>query len=92
MKVKKWVFRTGVIAAVLLLSACFSKVTLDNYNSVNEGMSLSEVVNILGEPNDSSDINLGIASASSNTWKGENGETITIQFFNGKVKLKNFSQ
>jgi len=90
--IKNIFLRSLALSALLLLSACFSKITLDNYNKVNEGMSLTEVINILGEPNDSSNINLGIASASSSTWKGENGETITIQFVNNQVKLKNFNK
>jgi hypothetical protein len=92
MTLKPFVIRSVAIGCLLLLSACFSKITLENYNKINEGMSLSEVSQILGEPSTSSSVNLGPISGTSTEWRGENGEVIAIQFVNNKVKLKNFSK
>ena len=50
----------------------------------------ADVIAILGEPTDTSSFSLGGLSATSATWQGRDG-TISIQFVNGKVKLKTFT-
>ena len=79
------------IIMALLLSACGSKISQDNFNKITDGMPEEDVIKILGEPTESSSMGLGGLSGSSATWK-QDKTTITIQFLNGKVALKNFTK
>lgn len=54
-------------------------------------MPREDVIDILGEPTDSSDVGIGGFSGGMATWSDDDGNTITIQFVNGKVKGKQFS-
>ena len=52
-------------------------------------MEEAAVIKILGEPDESSSMGIGSLSGKSSIW--DDGKArISIQFFNGKVKLKNF--
>lgn len=82
MNYTKWI----LIASLVLLSAC-SKVSSDNFAKVQEGMSMQQVVSILGEPSEVSSAGLGPISGSTAVWK-EKDIVIEIAFFNEKVKLK----
>ncbi|WP_348943704.1 outer membrane protein assembly factor BamE [Chitinibacter sp. FCG-7] len=75
--------RLLVLFALLLLAAC-SKITAENYQKLESGMSRAEVVAILGEPTQSDAGSLlGIKSESA-SW--QNGNTvISGQFVNGKL-------
>jgi len=79
------------IIMALLLSACGSKISQENFNKIKDGMAEADVVNILGEPTESSSMGVAGLSGSSATWKYDK-TTITIQFVNGKVALKNFTK
>ena len=82
--------RTLAFAALLLLAAC-SKVTQENFNKVQDGMSEQEVVALLGSPTSSSSVQvLGISGTSSNWEAGD--AVITVRFVNGKVALKSFDK
>jgi hypothetical protein len=75
---------------VLALAAC-SKVTQENFARIQEGMSEQEVHAILGAPAESSSVAiLGLSGTSSRWQSGE--AVITIQFANGKVRLKTFDK
>lgn len=74
----------------LALAAC-SKVTQENYARVQDGMSEQEVIAILGKPAESSGITIFGLSGTSSKWTAD-GAVITIQFANGKVRLKSFDQ
>jgi len=50
-----------------------------------------EVLNILGEPTESSSMTIGTLSGTTSTWEDKKGK-ITIQFVNGKVNVKNFKK
>ena len=82
----------GILAATLLLGlvAC-SRVTQHNYEQIKPGMTMEQVVTILGEPTSVETINLAGISGASATWKS-GGSIITIQFFNHKVKIKALSK
>ncbi len=85
-------FKTGVVAMIffLCLMACSgSKMNQDNFEKIKTGMTLAEVKAILGEPADSSSIDVAVISGTTAMWKGE-GITINIQFMNGKVIAKEF--
>jgi hypothetical protein len=79
------------IIMALLLSACGSKISQENFNKIKDGMAEADVVNILGEPTESSSMGVAGLSGSSSTWKKDK-TSITIQFVNGKVALKNFTK
>ncbi len=74
----------------ILLLGCASKVTQENFEKIQSGMTQAEVKAILGDPTESSGIGFGPVAGTTSTWKG-NGSTITIQFVNGKVIAKVFS-
>ena len=84
----------GVGLALLLCSTlllgCASKITQENFEKIQSGMTQAEVTAILGEPTESSSIGLGPFGGTTSTWK-DGGRTITIQFVNGKVFAKVFS-
>lgn len=75
---------------IFALAACES-VTQANYDKITTDMTEEQVRGILGEPDSQDSINLGIASGTNAVWRGEQG-SISVQFLNGKVKMKNFSQ
>ena len=76
------------ILFLTLLIAC-SRITEDNYNRIESGMKEAAVIKILGEPDDSSSMGVGPLTGKSSVW--DDGKVrISIQFFNGKVKLKIF--
>ncbi len=77
-----------LLCSVLL--GCGSKVTSENFEKIQPGMTQAEVTAILGDPTESSSIGVGPVGGTTSTWKG-NGRTITIQFVNGKVIAKVFS-
>ena len=85
--------RVGVIALLVfgLLVGCSSKVTQENYDKVQAGMSQDEVKAILGAPTESRDTSLGPISGGTWVWKG-GGATITVQFLGGKVLGKQFGK
>ena len=85
-------FMTAAMAMVFLLClmACSgAKITQENFDKIKTGMTLAEVKAILGEPADSSSIDVAVFAGATAMWKGE-GVTINIQFVNGKVIAKEF--
>ncbi len=83
--------RCGLILLCLaLLIGCGSKVTQQNLDKVQIGMSQADVTAILGDPTESNNVAIGPVSTLTATWKQDN-RTITIQFLNGKVIAKAFS-
>ncbi len=83
--------RRLLLLAILLLAltvAC-SKVTRKNFERIETGMSYDEVVEVLGEPTESSSAGFGPFSAGSAEWQGSDG-SISIQFLNEKVQVKSF--
>ncbi|GEM_PF-387892 len=78
-------FATLYLAAFLL--GCQSKLTEQNYQKVQSGMTLEEVKAILGEPTTSKSSGIGPLSGTSAEWK-EGELTINIQFLNNKLQLK----
>jgi hypothetical protein len=78
------------IALALLIAACGSRITEDNFAKIHEGMTRQEVTDLLGKPSRSSSVDILGVSGSSETWT-DKGASITIQFVNDKVRLKSFS-
>ena len=79
---------TGLVLA-LLLSACGSPVTQDNFAKIKTGMSQEDVEAILGSPDESSNATIGNFSGASASWKSSDA-TITVQFVNDEVQFKQF--
>ena len=73
-----------------LLLGCGSKVTQENFDKIQSGMTQAEVTAILGNPTESSSMAFGPVGGTTSTWKA-GGRTITIQFVNSKVLAKTFS-
>jgi hypothetical protein len=84
----KFIRNISILLFLTLLIAC-SRVTEGNYNKIESGMEEATVIKILGDPDESSSMGIGSLSGKSSVW--DDGKArISIQFFNGKVKLKNF--
>lgn len=79
------------LAFCTLLPACGSSINQDNFDKIQTGMEEMEVINILGEPANTSSMDAGVASVTSSVWEDEEA-VISIQFLNGKVQVKNFTR
>ncbi len=86
-------FRRSLVAVALalLLAACGSKITEDNFAKIHEGMTRQDVTDLLGKPTRSSSVDILGMSGSSATWTDKDA-SITIQFVNDKVRLKSFNK
>jgi len=97
------ILSTVVCFAVLalVLAGCKSKVTKANFDKIQEGMTLKEVENILGEGKQQGDgsgvaaqfgVNLSAPAGGGNAqgfvWEDDGGKRITVFFVNGTVKTK----
>lgn len=78
-----------ITALTLLLAACGSKLTQENYSKIASGMTQAEVVKILGEPQSAEGGGVFGITAGTSVWKDEKHQ-ITIVFLNDKVTSKMF--
>jgi len=78
-----------ILCLTLPLVACFSPINQENFSKIQDDMTMEQVTALIGQPTESSSIGLGPLSGTNAVWKNDN-ITITIQFFNGKVKVKTF--
>jgi len=81
-------FTTLYLAAFLL--GCQSKINEQNYQKIQNGMTLEEVKAILGEPTSSNTAGIGPLSGTTAEWK-ETELTISLKLLNNQVKLKTIS-
>jgi hypothetical protein len=82
------------VIAVLMcvrLPGCGSKVTQENFDKIQTGMSRDDVKAILGDPTESSGISVGAISGDTWVWT-KDGATIAVQFIGGKVFAKQFGR
>ena len=84
----RWI---GIIVLTVGLSGCGSRINQANYDKVQSDMTEAQVEAILGKPTETSSSELLGISTRSSTWKNKNG-SISIQFLNGKLKMKNFEK
>jgi len=91
---------TSILLLIFLISCSAQRVTQTNYSKIRTGMTETEVINILGEPEQSSGADLdpsfgvlpaiGALSGTHMLWRdGKN--TVIIEFVNGKVRFKSFT-
>jgi hypothetical protein len=80
--------RTALLA--LLVAAC-SRVTADNFEKIQEGMSEPEVRALLGTPTESNSVTVLGVSGTASRWRSRDAE-IVVRFINGKVALKTFEK
>lgn len=73
------------------VAGCGSKLTQENFDKIQNGMSMAQVKAILGEPTEAKSVGVGPFSGVSATWKDKN-TLINIQFVNDKVTLKTFNK
>lgn len=87
------------ICTLFLINCSAQQVTQTNYSKIKTGMTEEEVINILGEPEQSSGADfdpsfgalpIGALSGTHMLWRdGKN--TVMIEFVNGKVRFKSFT-
>jgi hypothetical protein len=75
---------------VLLLAAC-SKVTQENYQKIEEGMTEEQVVALLGKPTETNSVSVLGVSGSVSRWVADDA-VITVRLVNGKVGIKSFDK
>jgi hypothetical protein len=80
----------AIALAALILLGC-SKITQENYARIQEGMSEAEVIGVLGNPTESQSISVLGVSGTAARWVA-NDAVITVQFVNGKARLKFFDK
>lgn len=88
-----------IITISLLFTGCTStetsnttevetKITLENYEKIEMGMTLEEVTAILGEGTEEATTENGDIKITSYRWTNEDGSNIGIMFNNNKVETK----
>jgi len=84
--------RLVLVALVVAgLAGCPPKISKENFDQIKLGMTQEEVQGILGPPSEATGLEIPVFSGTMSKWA--QGDTIiTVQFFNGKVVAKEFSQ
>lgn len=81
----------SALAIALLLLACGSRISQDNFNRIADGMAYADVVKILGQPKSSE--SRGALGITAGTAKWNDGaHQISIVFVNDKVASKVFRE
>ena len=81
----------AIVLAALLLTACGSKISTENFERIQTGMTQKEVVAILGDPTETSAVSIAGLSGGMATWR-EGNTVISVQFVNDKVQAKQLSR
>jgi hypothetical protein len=74
--------KTLISAAMLLVLLGCSKLTLENYNKIEPGMSFDEVTQLIGQPEQCDDV-MGLRNCS---W-GDEKRSVSVTFAADKVLL-----
>jgi hypothetical protein len=83
--------KTTEIALFLLLAGCaITSLTPGKFAKIQDGMSETEVIAILGDPQDMISLGFGPLGGSNAVWR-DGKTTVTVQFLNGQVKGKQYS-
>ncbi|MBM4300774.1 MAG: outer membrane protein assembly factor BamE [Deltaproteobacteria bacterium] len=81
----------SLVICMSLVSCSGSKISQENFEKIQTGMPLAQVTAILGEPTESSSVDVAVFSGTVSKWKAGDA-TITVQFVNGKVVAKQLSK
>jgi hypothetical protein len=81
----------AIVICMVLASCSGYKISQENFGKIQTGMSVAQVTAILGEPTESSSVDVAVFSGTVSKWKAGD-VTITIQFVNGKVVAKQLSK
>lgn len=81
--------KIACISSLLLVVAACSKVTHDNYQTIETGMTYEEVEKVLGKADLADSSSLAGISTTRAEWNGKDG-TISIRFIEEKVRAKNW--
>jgi len=88
-------FKLGIVAVLvvctLCLVACGSRLSQVDFEKIQTGMTMAQVTAILGEPTESSSVDVAVFSGTVSKWQAGD-VTITVQFVNGKVVAKQLSK
>ena len=79
----------ALLLFLLLWTVGCSRLTQENFAKIEEGMSMADVVAVLGEPTDSKSAGIGPLSGTNATWEDDTAK-INIKFLNDRVQLKTF--
>lgn len=82
-------FKVLILSSLLVLLAACSKVTEENYQQVENGMTVDQVAKIIGKPDVTESTNLAGISTSRSEWHGKKG-VISIRYIGEKVRAKNW--
>lgn len=82
---------TAALALTLILAGCGSKVNEENFTRIQDGMTEQQVIELLGQPSETSSVSALGVSGTSAVWRAEDA-VISVQFVNGKVRLKQFDR
>ncbi len=80
-----------VLIAFVLAGCSLTRISQENFEKIQTGMTLAQVTAILGEPTESSSVDVAVFSGTVSKWK-HGDVTITIQFVNGKVVAKQLAK
>ena len=81
----------SMVICMSLVSCSGLKISQENFEKIQTGMALAQVQAILGEPTESSSVDVAVFSGTVSKWKAGD-VTITIQFVNGKVVAKQLTK
>lgn len=81
----------SIVICMSLVACGGSKISQENFEKIQTGMPLAQVQAILGEPTESSSLDVAVFSGTVSKWKAGD-VTITIQFVNGNVVAKQLSK
>jgi hypothetical protein len=79
------------LATAVLLAACGSKISAENFERIQTGMAQKDVIALLGEPTETSNVSIAGLSGGMATWR-DGGTVISVQFVNDKVQGKQLSR
>lgn len=77
-----------VLISCIILFSC-SRVSQENFNRLNQNMTMQEVIQILGEPTSSESVDIAGISGTASIWRSDKAE-INIQFLNNKLLMKSY--
>jgi outer membrane protein assembly factor BamE (lipoprotein component of BamABCDE complex) len=80
-----------VLIAFVLAGCSGARINQENFEKIQTGMTLGQVTAILGEPTESSSVDVAVFSGTVSKWTHRD-VTITVQFVNGKVVAKQLSK